>query len=442
MPHEGRLETGPSGLESISTNMTSTFTDLGVAEPLLRALAVEGYLAPTPIQARAIPHLLAGRDLLGIAQTGSGKTASFALPILQRLAANPRKAGPKRMRALVLSPTRELAAQIAGSFKAYGRNLKLSHATVYGGVGQGPQVSALARGLDILIATPGRLLDLMQQGHARLDEVETFVLDEADRMLDMGFLPAIRRIVAAVPKKRQTLFFSATMPSDIAHLVRDILSDPVRAEVAPTATTVETVEQRVYHIDSDAKRELLAKVLEDPELKRAIVFTRTKHGANRLAQQLERGGHRVVAIHGNKSQSQRERALSDLRSGRARVMVATDVAARGIDIDGVTHVVNYEMPNLPESYVHRIGRTARAGATGIALSFCAGDERTYLRDIERLIGRQLSVIDDHGFAVPPARSHDAPPHGRKAGGGRRGGPGGHNGHNGHGGFRGRRRQGR
>ena len=406
MPHEGRLETGPSGLERTSTYMTTTFADLGVAEPLLRALTTEGYTAPTPIQARAIPQLLAGRDLLGIAQTGSGKTASFALPILQRLAADPRRASSKRMRALVLSPTRELAAQIAASFKAYGRNLRLSHATVYGGVGQGPQVSALARGLDILIATPGRLLDLMQQGHARLDEVEIFVLDEADRMLDMGFLPAIRRVVAALPKQRQSLFFSATMPSDIAHLVRDILSEPVRAEVAPAATTVETVEQRVYHIDSGAKRELLDKVLEDPALSRVIVFTRTKHGANRLAQQLERGGHRTVAIHGNKSQSQRERALNDLRSGRARVLVATDVAARGIDIDGVTHVVNYELPNLPESYVHRIGRTARAGASGVALSFCAGDERAFLRDIERLIGRRLAVIEDHGLAIPNGHRED------------------------------------
>ncbi len=400
--------------------MTTTFTDLGVAEPLLRALAAEGYIAPTPIQARAIPHLLAGRDLLGIAQTGTGKTASFALPILQLLAGKRIKAGPRKIRALVLTPTRELAHQIGASFKAYGRHAALSHATVYGGVGQGPQVAALARGLDILIATPGRLLDLVQQGHLKLDAVEIFVLDEADRMLDMGFLPDVRRIVKALPKQRQTLFFSATMPADIGRLVQEILADPVRAEVAPAATTVDTVDQRVYLVDSGSKRDLLAEVLKDPALKRVIVFTRTKHGANRVTEQLERGGVMAVAIHGNKSQPQRQKALESLRSGRARVLVATDIAARGIDIDGVTHVVNYEIPNMPESYVHRIGRTARAGASGVALSFCGGEERSFLRDIEKLIGRQLAVIDDHGFTLPPARSHSpAPASGRPGNRGRR-----------------------
>ncbi len=415
--------------------MTPSFTDLGVAEPLLRALAAEGYVAPTPIQARAIPPLLAGRDLLGIAQTGTGKTASFALPILQRLAGRPAKAGSRKMRALVLTPTRELAVQIGASFKAYGRHAGLSHATVYGGVGQGPQVSALARGLDILVATPGRLLDLMQQGHLRLDAVEIFVLDEADRMLDMGFLPDVRRVVKALPKQRQTLFFSATMPADIGRLVQEILADPVRAEVTPSATTVDTVDQRVYLVDSGAKRDLLAEVLKDPALKRVIVFTRTKHGANRVAEQLERAGVNAVAIHGNKSQPQRQKALESLRSGRARVLVATDIAARGIDIDGVTHVVNYEIPNLPESYVHRIGRTARAGASGVALSFCGGEERSYLRDIEKLIGRQISVIDDHGFTLPPARAHSpAPARGHGPAPARPGNGGRH-----YGGYRGRRR---
>jgi len=318
----------------------------------------------------------------------------------------------------VLTPTRELAVQIGASFKAYGRHAGLSHATVYGGVGQGPQVSALARGLDILVATPGRLLDLMQQGHLKLDAVEIFVLDEADRMLDMGFLPDVRRIVRALPKQRQTLFFSATMPADIGRLVQEILADPVRAEVTPSATTVDTVDQRVYLVDAGSKRDLLAEVLKDPALKRVIVFTRTKHGANRVAEQLERGGVMAVAIYGNKSQPQRQKALESLRSGRARVLVATDIAARGIDIDGVTHVVNYEMPNLPESYVHRIGRTARAGASGVALSFCGGEERSYLRDIEKLIGRRLSVIDDHGFTLPPARAHTPAPS-RPDNGGRR-----------------------
>jgi len=419
MPHGGRI--GNADRPRLRKNhyiVTPSFTDLGVAEPLLRALATEGYVVPTPIQARAIPHLLAGRDLLGIAQTGTGKTASFALPILQRLAGKRIKTAPRHVRALVLTPTRELAVQIGASFKAYGRHAGLSHTTVYGGVGQGPQVSALVRGLDILVATPGRLLDLMQQGHLKLDSVEIFVLDEADRMLDMGFLPDVRRIVRALPKQRQTLFFSATMPADIAHLVKEILADPVRAEVAPTATTVDTVDQRVYLVDAGSKRDLLAEVLKDPALKRVIVFTRTKHGANRVTEQLERGGVMAVAIHGNKSQPQRQKALESLRSGRARVLVATDIAARGIDIDGVTHVVNYEMPNLPESYVHRIGRTARAGASGVALSFCGGEERSYLRDIEKLIGRQLAVIDNHGFALPSARAHGPAPS-RPDNGGRR-----------------------
>ena len=396
--------------------MTTSFIDLGIAEPLLRALAAEGYAAPTPIQARAIPHLLQGRDLLGIAQTGTGKTAAFALPILQHLAAKRLRAAPRGCRTLILTPTRELAQQIGDSFRSYGRYLGLRHAVVFGGVGQQPQVDALARGLDILVATPGRLLDLMQQGHARLDGVEIFVLDEADRMLDMGFVRDVRRIVKTLPKQRQTLLFSATMPADIGQLAKEVLTDPLRVEVTPQATTVELIDQRVYLVDAGNKRALLAEVLRDPALSRVIVFTRTKHGANRVSEHLSRSGVVAEAIHGNKSQTARQRALENFRRGRARVLVATDIAARGIDIDGITHVVNFELPNVPESYVHRIGRTARAGASGIALSFCAHDERAYLNDIERLIGRRIAVVNDHGFrAVPgtPARTTPGSEPGRR-----------------------------
>ena len=390
--------------------MIPSFTDLGIAEPLLRALAAEGYAEPTPIQARAIPHLLQGRDLLGIAQTGTGKTAAFALPMLQGLSANRERAPTRGCRSLILTPTRELAVQIGESIRSYGRYVGLRHAVIFGGVGQQPQVDALARGLDILVATPGRLLDLMQQGHARLDGVSIFVLDEADRMLDMGFVRDVRRIVATLPKRRQTLLFSATMPADIARLAGEILTDPLRVEVTPQATTVELIDQRVYHVDAGNKRALLAEVLRDPNLSRVIVFTRTKHGANRVSEHLSRSGVVAEAIHGNKSQTARQRALENFRRGRARVLVATDIAARGIDIDGITHVVNYELPNVPESYVHRIGRTARAGASGIALSFCAHDERPYLVDIERLIGRHIAVVNDHGFrAAPKAASRPQAP---------------------------------
>ena len=385
--------------------MTPTsFSTLGVAEPICRALLAEGYDLPTPIQTRAIPHLLTGRDLLGIAQTGTGKTAAFALPILQRLAANRTRPAPKSARVLVLTPTRELAAQIGDSFRTYGRHMGLRQTAVFGGVGQRPQVDALLKGVDILIATPGRLLDLLNQRHVRLDLVETFVLDEADRMLDMGFIRDVRKIIATLPKQRQTQLFSATMPADIGRLASEILRDPVRVEVTPAATTVESVEQRVYFVDAGQKRALLDDILRDPALARVIVFTRTKHGANRVAEQLARSGVAAAAIHGNKSQTARQQALEGFRRGRARVLVATDIAARGIDIDGVTHVINFEIPNVPESYVHRIGRTARAGASGTALSFCAGDERGYLRDIERLTGRPCAVVE-HRFraraAIPP-----------------------------------------
>jgi ATP-dependent RNA helicase RhlE len=331
---------------------------------------------------------------------------------MQRLAAHRLRPAPKSACVLVLTPTRELAAQIGDSFRTYGRHLGLKQTVVFGGVGQQPQVHALLSGVDILVATPGRLLDLLNQRHLRLDLVETFVLDEADRMLDMGFIRDVRKIVAALPKQRQTQLFSATMPADISRLAGEILRNPLRVEVTPAATTVERVTQHVYFVDAGQKRALLAEVLKDPALSRVIVFTRTKHGANRVAEQLAHAGISPVAIHGNKSQTARERALEGFRRCQARVLVATDIAARGIDIDGVTHVINFELPNVPESYVHRIGRTARAGASGIALSFCAHDERAYLRDIERLTGRSCAVAE-HRFshAMPAAsRSHRRPPH--------------------------------
>ena len=377
--------------------MTQSFAQLDLVEPIHRALRAESYETPTPIQAQAIPHLLAGRDLLGIAQTGTGKTAAFALPILQRLSAERVQPMRNAMRALILTPTRELAVQIHDSFRAYGRFLPLRAAVIYGGVGQKPQTDALARGPDIVIATPGRLLDLMQQGHVRLDRVSVFVLDEADRMLDMGFIHDVKRVIAKLPATRQSLLFSATMPPDVERLAGGILKTPERVEVTPQATTVERIEQRVLFVDSADKRALLADVLKDPAIARALVFTRTKHGANRVAEQLDKLGVAADAIHGNKSQSARQRALDDFRRGKTRVLVATDIAARGIDIDGITHVINYELPNVPESYVHRIGRTARAGADGIALSFCDGSERAFLKDIEKLTRQRLAVVEDHRF---------------------------------------------
>jgi len=391
-----------------------SFTDLDLIEPLLRALRAKNYTEPTPIQAQAIPPLLAGKDLLGVAQTGTGKTAAFGLPILQHITEARSPAGARATRALVLAPTRELAIQIAEEVRAYGRHLNLRQATVFGGVGQHPQVRALARGVDVLIATPGRLLDLLGQGHLRLDRVTHFVLDEADRMLDMGFIHDVRRVVAALPKRRQTMFFSATMPHEVARLAGDILTDPLRVEVAPSATTVERIEQRVFFVETANKRALLAQVLKDPDLSRVIVFSRTKHGANRIAEQLAKRGVDAAAIHGNKSQGARQRALEGFKTGRTRVLVATDIAARGIDVDDVSHVINFDLPNEPESYVHRIGRTARAGAAGIALSFCDAGEREFLRDIEKLTRQRLNVIDEHPFhaaavsAAPPAKG------GRKA----------------------------
>ncbi len=386
----------------MTAKTANDFSSLGLSEPLLRALASRDYTAPTPIQARAIPHLLQGRDLLGIAQTGTGKTAAFALPMLQLLTASNHRPRPRQPRSLVLAPTRELATQIADSFAAYGRHLHQRVAIVFGGVGQQPQVQTLHRGVDILVATPGRLLDLMQQRHAALDDVEILVLDEADRMLDMGFLPDVRRILAALPSRRQSLLFSATMPQDITSLAHHILRDPLRVEVTPPAATADRVEQFVYHVPKAKKRDLLVSLLADPAFVRTLVFTRTKHGADKVAKSLQQANVDAHAIHGNKSQGARERALDAFRDGKSHVLVATDIAARGIDVPEITHVVNFDLPNVPESYVHRIGRTARAGRAGIAISFCDDEEREYLRDIEKLIRKRIPVAGKPVAASQPA----------------------------------------
>ncbi len=371
---------------------TPSFADLGIAEPLQRALHKENYHTPTPIQTQAIPMLLAGKDLLGVAQTGTGKTAAFALPILQQLAAaRHERAGRGAARALILAPTRELAIQIGDALRTYGRHLGLRHTVVVGGVPQRAQVRALSRGIDILVATPGRLLDLVNQGHVRLKSASFLVLDEADRMLDMGFIRDVRKIIAALPRERQSLLFSATMPANVASLAAEILRDPARIEISPKTVTVDKVEQHIYFVDAARKRSLLAELLRDPALARVIVFTRTKHRANKVSEQLSKIGISTEALHGNKTQGARQRALARFRSGNARVLVATDIAARGIDVDGITHVINFELPNEPESYVHRIGRTARAGAAGIALSFCDSSERSHLRGIERLTKRPMVV---------------------------------------------------
>jgi ATP-dependent RNA helicase RhlE len=375
----------------------TTFTDLKLSAPLLQALATEGYETPTPIQAQAIPALLEGRDLLGIAQTGTGKTAAFALPLLQRLTSTDRRATPRHVRALILTPTRELCVQILDSFRTYGRHLRLSRVAIYGGVSQGPQVQALSRGVDVLVATPGRLLDLMNQGQVKFDGLEAFVLDEADRMLDMGFILPVKRIVAKLPHQRQTLMFSATMPQAVHGLVASLLKEPVRVEVTPVATTAERIAQRVMFVEKANKRPLLETLLADKSISRALVFARTKHGANKVAESLARAGVRADAIHGNKSQNARQKALEDFRSGKVRVLVATDIAARGIDVDGISHVINFDLPNEPESYVHRIGRTARAGNEGIAISFCDGEERAFLRDIEKTIRQPVPVDATHAF---------------------------------------------
>ena len=388
-----------------------SFADLGLSEPLLRALHGAKYTTPTPIQARTIPALLQGRDVLGIAQTGTGKTAAFALPVLQLLAASNERAQPKSPRALVLAPTRELAVQIARSFDTYGRGLGLRLCTVVGGLGYGRQIETLARGVDILIATPGRLLDLVERGNVKLGNVNFFVLDEADRMFDMGFIRDVRRIASSVSKNRQTLLFSATMPNDIAKLSAEILKNPERVEIAAQGKPIEKIEQRVYYVNASSKRQLLSHLLADEALERVIVFTRTKRGANRVAEALEDRGVRSEALHGHKSQNARQKALDNFSRGKARVLVATDLASRGIDVQGVTHVINYELPADAESYVHRIGRTARAGASGIAVSFCDSSERGQLRSIEKLTRQPIAVVatpanEDMPVMPPVVRSRE------------------------------------
>jgi ATP-dependent RNA helicase RhlE len=387
----------------------NAFSELGLIAPLRQAVAASGYTTPTPIQAQAIPPVLAGRDLLGCARTGTGKTAAFALPILQRLAAATARGAGRPVRALVLVPTRELAAQVCESFQRYGSGLQLTSAVIYGGVGQGPQVSALRRGVDILVATPGRLVDLMGQGHLRLNAVEILVLDEADHMLDLGFIPDVRKVLAVVPKQRQTLFFSATMPPPIAKLAATILSRPVEVIVTPVASTVDAIEQRVHLLGRNDKGRVLAEILQGPAVESALVFTRTKRGADRVARRLTQDGIRAEAIHGNKSQNNRERTLDAFRERRLRVLVATDIAARGIDVDGITHVVNYELPNVPEVYVHRIGRTGRAGASGLAISLCDDEERPLLSDIEKLLRRELpktGAVGGGGHAPARRMQHE------------------------------------
>jgi ATP-dependent RNA helicase RhlE len=399
----------------------TNFSDLGLSEPLLRALNEEGYTTPTPIQAGAIPHLLTGRDLLGLAQTGTGKTAAFALPILHRLALHRQPAPPKGARVLVLAPTRELAAQIDASFVAYARHMRLSHAVIFGGVGQGRQVEAMRRGVDVLVAAPGRLLDLVGQGHIDLSRVEVLVLDEADRMLDMGFVRDIRRVVALLPKERQTLLFSATMPKTIAELAAGLLRDPATVEVTPPSTTVERIRQAVMFVDEANKKQATLMLVQSPKVERAVVFTLMKHEANKVAEFLTKAGIAAEAIHGNKSQGARERAMAGFRSGQVKVLVATDIAARGIDVDDVTHVFNYDLPNVPESYVHRIGRTARAGREGWAVSLCDAEQRAWLRDIEKEIGKPIPVMSEHPFHSDAAANSNLRPPVLGGGGRGRGG---------------------
>ena len=408
-----------------------SFEQLNLIAPILKALQTEGYTQPTPIQAQAIPLILQGRDLLGCAQTGTGKTAAFAIPILQLL--HQRPVSHQGIRTLVLTPTRELAIQISESFAAYGRHLPLRHLVVFGGVGQKPQTDALRRRVDILVATPGRLLDLMGQGYVDLRQLEMFVLDEADRMLDMGFIHDVRRVITKLPTERQTLFFSATMPSEIQKLSDTILRRPARVEVTPAATTAETVRQSVYFVDKNNKRHLLEHLLNDAQraIETVLVFTRTKHGADKVAKGLSQAGIQAEAIHGNKSQNARQRALNNFKTRQTRVLVATDIAARGIDVDDLSHVINYELPNVPETYVHRIGRTGRAGASGEAFSFCDSEEKPFLADIHKLIDQRIAVVNDHPYPLGSAPSAPAvagaaqgPRRQGGGGGGRRSGGGG------------------
>jgi ATP-dependent RNA helicase RhlE len=379
-----------------------SFNNLQLIEPILKALSDEGYTTPTPIQEQSIPTILEQKDLLGCAQTGTGKTAAFAIPLLQLMhqQQNSSRDGRRHIRALILTPTRELAIQIEESFKAYGRYLDLKHLVIFGGVSQYSQVATLRRGIDILVATPGRLLDLMNQRHVSLQDIQFFVLDEADRMLDMGFVQDVRRIIAKLPAKRQTLFFSATMPPEIQQLANILLNNPTKVQVTPPSSTVDLIQQSLYYVEKMTKRSLLVHLLKDESIETALVFTRTKHGADKICKDLNRAGIRAEAIHGNKSQNSRQSALHNFKTRKTRIMVATDIAARGIDIDDLTHVINYDLPNVPETYVHRIGRTGRAGASGIAISFCDYEEKMYLKDIERLISKSIPVVKEHPFDVP------------------------------------------
>ncbi len=390
------------------------FTDLNLIKPILDALKEEGYTRPTPIQQQAIPYVLAGKDLLGCAQTGTGKTAAFAIPMLQLLAKPKTMAssGTRPIRALILTPTRELAIQIQESFNAYGRHLRLKNLVIFGGVNQGPQVDALKRGIDVLVATPGRLLDLLSQGYIQLKDVEIFVLDEADRMLDMGFVHDVKRILTKLPAKKQTLFFSATMPPEIQGLANSILNLPEKVTVTPASSTAETIDQWLYFVAKENKRSLLEYILKDKDIETALVFTRTKHGADKVVKELQRVGISAEAIHGNKSQNARQRALSNFKSRTTRILVATDIAARGIDVDDLTHVINYEMPEIPETYVHRIGRTGRAGASGISFSFCEAEETSDLRDIQKLIGKSIPVQQDHPYHTVFTQILSRPPQGQ------------------------------
>ncbi|MBC7743493.1 MAG: DEAD/DEAH box helicase [Flavobacterium sp.] len=392
-----------------------SFEKLKLIKPLLSALQAEGYISPTPIQEQAIPIILERQDLLGCAQTGTGKTAAFALPILQLLQADPFYGKePRMIKTLILTPTRELAIQIGESFKAYGRNLTLKQTVIFGGVSQGPQTLKLKHGVDILIATPGRLLDLMNQGFVSLHHVKIFVLDEADRMLDMGFIHDVKKVIAKIPQKRQTLFFSATMPPEIQKLSQSILTNPQKVEVTPAATTAETVEQGIYYVEKSDKKKLLIHILNDKSVKTALVFARTKHGADKIVKDLVKAGVKAEAIHGNKSQNARQNALNNFKSGKIKALVATDIAARGIDIDALAHVINYELPNIPETYVHRIGRTGRAGASGKAFSFCDDEEMDYLKDIQKLIGQIIPVIEDQPYHMRGAEFRFAQPKQKKA----------------------------
>ena len=383
------------------------FETLGIIDPILKSLQQEGYTTPTPIQAQGIPIVLKGSDLLGCAQTGTGKTAAFAIPILQSLSENKQFGKNRAIRSLIVTPTRELAIQIDESFRSYGRHTGLTSTVIFGGVNQNKQVNALKQGVDILVATPGRLLDLMNQGFISLRHIEIFVLDEADRMLDMGFIHDVRKLLAALPKKRQSLFFSATMPPDIVKLANVILSHPIKIEVAPVSSTADTIQQYVYLVDKNNKNALLLHLLQDPKIKTVLVFTRTKHGANKVVKYLLKHDITADAIHGNKAQNARQRALSNFKAQTTRVLVATDIAARGIDVDELEYVINFDIPNISETYVHRIGRTGRAGAEGTAFSFCDAEERADLRNIEKLIGKRIPVIEDHPFPMTDFQPKEA-----------------------------------